>query len=386
MTEMPDKFSFSDPGGSPGDEHQLDDVHTTRIVITHERRPEPPAHFLVPVDSPERSVRVGQEPLAIGRSPESQLALDDLSVSWQHCRVQLRNGELWIDDLGSTNGTFVDGRRIVRPTLVPVGSMLQIGQLQIRHELRHEQAVTEDGEWSSELKAASGYITNLLPEPWLARRIKIHWRFVPCRRLGGDSLGYSALDDDRTAIYLIDVCGHGLRAALHSVSILNVLRQRSLPEDYSDPGAILTRLNRTFPMEAHGGMYFTIWYGVFDVARRRLRFSCGGHPPAIVRAGEPASLQRLWMRRPPIGTFERVVYESEEVEIPPDSFLYVFSDGVFEEWGPRGQMLGLPWLESVLLKQREDLQQEPMRIESALRRETGELRFQDDFTLLVAHL
>jgi sigma-B regulation protein RsbU (phosphoserine phosphatase) len=92
------------------------------------------------------------------------------------------------------------------------------------------------------------------------------------------------------------------------------------------------------------------------------------------------------MRRPPIGTAEQTRYANEEVEIPPDSFLYVFSDGVFEEPGPGGQPLGLSWFEEVLLQQRPELQPEPERIEAALRAATNARRFQDDFTLLVAQV
>jgi serine phosphatase RsbU (regulator of sigma subunit) len=392
MKKKPSESPFTPKSPVPGRERQPERIPDQTVTFTVDstaadrQRPRPAAHFLVPVDSPEHSLRVDQGPVAVGRSSANQLALEDRSVSQQHCVVQLRRGDLWVEDLGSTNGTLVDGRCITGPTLVPVGSMLQVGKVRIRHELRDEQAVADDAEWSGELKAASRYITDLLPEPWSARRVNVQWRFVPCRRLGGDSLGYADLDADHTAIYLIDVCGHGLRAALHSVAILNAIRLHSFPEDYSDPGAILTRLNRTFPMEAHGGMYFTIWYGVLDLPRRRLRFSSGGHPPAILRGPASAAPRRLEMRRPPIGTGEKIVYTSEEVKIPPDSLLYVFSDGVFEEPGPDGQLLGLSWLEEVVLRQRAELQQEPERIEAALRAMTGTSRFQDDFTLLVAQV
>jgi serine phosphatase RsbU (regulator of sigma subunit) len=363
---------------------------TTRMAISNAAkgapRLAPPAHFLVPVDSPERPVRVGVgPPLIVGRSADCGVVLEDRSVSGRHCVVTLREKELWVEDLGSTNGSRIDGKRIEAPTLVPVGSLLQVGNVKIRHELRDEQSVADDAEWSGELKSASRYITDLLPAPGSSPSLAIEWRLVPCRRLGGDSLGYFALDDHRTAIYLVDVCGHGLRAALHSVAILNTLRQRSLPADYSDPGAVLVLLNRAFPMEAHGGMYFTMWYGVVDVARRTLRWSSAGHPPAILREGEAPAVRRLELRRPPIGILETTAYPTHEVALAPDARLYVFSDGVYEELAPDGRILGLDWLEDVLLEQHGPLVHEPERVESALRAATSAPRFQDDFTLLVAH-
>lgn len=350
------------------------------------RRPAPAAHFVVPVESPGHAVLVGSEPVLIGRSSESQLQLDDPATSGRHCQVQIKVTSMWVEDLGSTNGTLVNGRRITGKTLVPVGALLQVGETQLRHELRDERSVAEEAELSSELRSAARYITELLPEPWLDRPVRIGWRLLPCSRLGGDSFGYFALDPDRTAIYLIDVCGHGLRAALHSVSILNTLRQRSFPEDCSDPGAVLSHLNRSFPMESHSGMFFTMWFGVIDRARRQLRYASAGHPPAIVRGGDSATLRRLATTRPPIGTIEGVVYASETAELPADAALYLFSDGVIEEPGREGRPLGLTWLESVLLSPRGDLAKEPERIEAALRSASGTPRFHDDFTLLVAQI
>jgi sigma-B regulation protein RsbU (phosphoserine phosphatase) len=306
--------------------------------------------------------------------------------------VQQSRGVLWVEDLGSTNGTFVNGERVAARATVPVGGVLLVGAVAVRHELRDERAIAEDGELSGELKAAARYITELLPEPWNGRAVDVAWKLEPCRRLGGDALGYQQLDDARVAFYLIDVCGHGMRAALHSVSVLNALRQRTLPDDPADPGAMLTRLGRAFPMEAHAGMFFTIWYGVVDSARRRLRFASAGHPPALLvsgDAGKAGDVQRLALRRPPIGTAPGLVYAGEEVALPHGARLYVYSDGIIEEPGRDGRQLGVGWLERVIREPRaagETLAGEPERIGSALRRETGARRLQDDFTLLVAHV
>jgi sigma-B regulation protein RsbU (phosphoserine phosphatase) len=138
-------------------------------------------------------------------------------------------------------------------------------------------------------------------------------------------------------------------------------------------------------MEAHGGMFFTMWYGVVDVARRTLRWSSAGHPPAILREGDAPAVRRLELRRPPIGILETTAYPTHEVALAPDARLYVFSDGVYEELAPDGRILGLGWLEDVLLEQHGPLVHEPERVESALRAATSAPRFQDDFTLLVAH-
>lgn len=85
------------------------------------------------------------------------------------------------------------------------------------------------------------------------------------------------------AIYLLDVCGHGVGAALLSVSVMNVLRSKSLAGvDFKNPDEVLSGLNSAFDMDKQNGMYFTFWYGVFNSQTRVLEYASGGHPPAIL--------------------------------------------------------------------------------------------------------
>jgi serine phosphatase RsbU (regulator of sigma subunit) len=367
-----------------------DEVQPTLMIVPSQLRSQQSAsataHLLVPVDAPEAAIRVDALPITIGRSPECGLQLNDPGVSGRHCDVRLLKSGLYITDLGSTNGTFVDGKRAAAPTPVPVGALIHVGTVQIRHEVRDDRAIAEEVEWGAELKGAARYITDLLPAPWSAPPFELHWRLTPSRRLGGDSFGYARLVDGCVEIYLIDVCGHGLPAALHSVSILNVLRQRELPIDRTDPGAVLAHLNQAFPMERHSDVYATVWHGIVDPHRRRLRFASAGHPAVLLRAGASASLQRLQMKRPPIGMVEGIAYASAEAELPRDATLWLFSDGVFEEPRADGQPIGLEWLEQEILRSAGPIAAEPARIEEALRRATGARRFQDDFTLLVARI
>jgi two-component system, cell cycle response regulator len=67
-------------------------------------------------------------PCVIGRHPSCQVIIDDPSVSRRHARVYLNNGELWLQDLGSRNGTFIDGRHLETKKLAD-GTLLQIGHL-----------------------------------------------------------------------------------------------------------------------------------------------------------------------------------------------------------------------------------------------------------------
>lgn len=72
-------------------------------------------------------IELPSEQLTIGRSGESGLVIRDDYTSTHHARLMLWNDEWVIQDLDSTNGTFLDGNRVTLPTPVPAGSTVTIG-------------------------------------------------------------------------------------------------------------------------------------------------------------------------------------------------------------------------------------------------------------------
>ncbi|MEX2173937.1 MAG: GAF domain-containing SpoIIE family protein phosphatase [Pirellulaceae bacterium] len=198
-----------------------------------------------------------------------------------------------------------------------------------------------------ELKQAEEYVRGLLPLR-LKGNVATDWWYQPSSQLGGDLFGYHWLTGDRLAMYLFDVAGHGVGAALMSSAIAEPLRRQSLPGcDFNQPDRVLAALNRAFPMEEHAGRFFTIWYGVYDVPSRVLSYSTAGHPPAILidpagsstRIGQPGLL---------VGVDVDATYDVCRHEIAPGSRLYLYSDGVTEATRDDGQLVGMEGLEALL--------------------------------------
>lgn len=308
----------------------------TSLMPAISAEPEPQAnyaHFLVAQNAEIGTIA---HPLSdgvefmIGRTEDADLTLADPGVSSRHASFRLGGGNVTVTDLGSTNGTFVDGRRVVRPTELPIGSRVRVGSTILHHELRDRDELHRQSQVAEDLAAARRYIEALLPEPRLTGPVRTDWTFVPCAALAGDAFGMVDLDDETVALFLIDAAGHGARSALHSVSVINLLRNRSLPNaDFREPASVLARLNDAFPMEQHDGIYFTIWYGVYERRARRLSYGSAGHPAALLLV--PGSKFRsLKTPGPPIGTFEGARYFSAQTEVPRSSRLCIFSDGVYE--------------------------------------------------------
>jgi sigma-B regulation protein RsbU (phosphoserine phosphatase) len=184
---------------------------------------------------------------------------------------------------------------------------------------------------TAELAEAAQYVRGVLPPPLTAPGVTIDWRFAPSTSLGGDGFGYHWLDEDRLAFFLVDVCGHGVGAALLSVSVMNVLRSRTLPDtDFGDPARVLAALGDSFPMERQGGKFFTAWYGIYERGARRLRYASGGHPPALLLTGAPPMTRPLGTGGLVVGALPDQRYTNDAVTLTEPARLYLFSDGVYE--------------------------------------------------------
>jgi sigma-B regulation protein RsbU (phosphoserine phosphatase) len=234
----------------------------------------------------------------------------------------------------------------------------------------------------AELSDAARYVMSILPAPRTATP-KTEWLLVPSTELGGDSFGYHAIDDDHMAFYLLDVCGHGVGAALLSVTVINVLRAAALPKvDFRDPSRLLASLNDAFPMEKQNNMFFTIWYGVYRRSSGELRYATGGHPPAIhLRRrtdGTVASKELITFGGMAIGALPEVEYECSSLRIEPGDRLLILSDGTFEVDGPGGDMLSVVELAAFAAGQSDS----PQAILAWVRSFNGGGALPDDFSFL----
>jgi pSer/pThr/pTyr-binding forkhead associated (FHA) protein len=69
--------------------------------------------------------------VTLGRNPACELVIDDDTVSGQHARLVYRNNQWWIDDLNSTNGTFLNGQRVSTLIVLTSGDSLRLGQIDL---------------------------------------------------------------------------------------------------------------------------------------------------------------------------------------------------------------------------------------------------------------
>jgi phosphoserine phosphatase RsbU/P len=210
---------------------------------------------------------------------------------------------------------------------------------QLSRDLRDQKQILEN-----ELMEAADYVRSLLPLP-MEKPFSIDFEFIPSRQLGGDCFDYYWLDRDYLAIYLMDTAGHGLKATLPSISVLNLLRSRALRNlNYYQPSDVLKALNDTFQMNHQNDKYFTIWYGVYNRVTRQLVYSSAGHPPAILISGSSKNTTEVKLLRTPgmpVGMFPEAKYVDNFCNIEKSSLFYLFSDGIYEIIKSDGELWGL---------------------------------------------
>ena len=234
---------------------------------------------------------------------------------------------------------------------------------------------------AQELSEAADYVRSLLPEPRTSDQVATAWVFQPCSSLGGDSFGYFDIDADHFALFLLDVCNHGIGSALLSVSAMNALVRQTLADvDFRNPVRVLEALNQVFQMEKHNNLYFTLWYGVIQWSSRRLTYSSAGHPPAVLLSG--SDTQTLRARAMPIGTDPDAQFESAETVVPEGARLYVFSDGIYEIQSQAGEEVDLPSFLEILRVPESRSGAKVEEVLQTMARIQGRDQFDDDVSLM----
>lgn len=252
---------------------------------------------------------------------------------------------------------------------------------QLSHDLQHQKQLLE-----AELAEAAEYVCSILPSPLTSPPVTIDSRFVPSRQLGGDGFDYYWLDPDHLAIYLLDVAGHGLRAALPSLSVMNLLKSQALPKiNYYEPSDVLKALNETFQMTQRNDKYFTIWYGVYNRVKRTLVYASAGHPPAVLISANSnlvTQVKRLKTPGLPIGMFPDAEFMDGSCEVEKSSTLYIFSDGIYEINQPDGTIWGLDAFIDLLTEFPRNLQNNLDQIVNSVQDRNPKDYFDDDLSLL----
>jgi phosphoserine phosphatase RsbU/P len=177
------------------------------------------------------------------------------------------------------------------------------------------------------------------------------WRFRPCDELAGDTLNILGLDDTHVVVYVLDVCGHGVRASLQSFALNQDLRPLQNGPNLLSPKEVFERLNVKHPIDMQTGMFFTILYGVLDTKTGDFTFSSAGHPgPILIRQEQDPQI--IETQSYPIGISPDTEYSSQTIRLKSKDKLILYTDGVVEAFSAADKPFGEERLLKTLLRNR----------------------------------
>lgn len=233
-----------------------------------------------------------------------------------------------------------------------VETHLKIRRLQIALEESNARLAKANARMSRDLKAAARIQEAFLPRgmPGVPGT-EFAWICRPCDELGGDGLNAIPLGDGKMGLYILDVSGHGVAAALLSVAISRLLSPPSEPASIlargsatgerpviTPPAEVAADLNRLFPFDSATRQFATLVYGILDTGTGEFRYTSAGHPgPVHLPLGAaPIVLESCGF---PIG-LGNDAYEERSVHLKDGDRLYLYSDGVPEATNVAGDQFG----------------------------------------------
>lgn len=169
---------------------------------------------------------------------------------------------------------------------------------------------------------------------------------MPARAVGGDFYDFIALNDNKLGIVIGDVSDKGLPAALFMALTFSLLRAES--EKGSDPGEILHRVNYYLLRMNALGMFVTLLYGVLDYPSGVLTYARAGHVLPIILDGSGHRICLPMEVGQPLGLFEDVRLDVQEVHLPVGGTALLFTDGLNEAGDEAGREFGFARIVKVL--------------------------------------
>jgi sigma-B regulation protein RsbU (phosphoserine phosphatase) len=186
--------------------------------------------------------------------------------------------------------------------------------------------------------------SSLLPTKGLCHEsVEIAFRFVPFSEVGGDFLDFFRLPDGFIAIYLGDVVGKGLPAAMYAALVTGTLR--GIHKTGTDTASVLARLNERLLQRPLPGRFCSTLYALFNPETRELIFSNAGMPLPLLVSG--TACEQLGEGGLPSGMFPGTAYERNVVQLRPGDCVLFATDGLHELRDPDGIEFGATQMEKV---------------------------------------
>ncbi len=198
---------------------------------------------------------------------------------------------------------------------------------------RYLEAINE------ELDMAKNIQDSLIPiPPPEITGLRLAARYIPTGKIGGDMFDVLLLDDAHAVFFIYDVSGHGVPAAL-ICSMMKILLRQEL-ERSSSPRTVLNRVNQNYRKILKVDNFVTIFLGVLEIASGRFVYTRGGHSYPLVLPYSQEAIFQLDTSGFALGMMDEPLFEEKEVILKTGDRLLLYTDGIYEVFDRRRQMMG----------------------------------------------
>jgi serine phosphatase RsbU (regulator of sigma subunit) len=200
--------------------------------------------------------------------------------------------------------------------------------------------------------------------------------------VAGDLYDFIRFGEGRLGLFIADVSGHGVPAALVASMLKTALTIYGLTCD--SPAGLLKELNRIF-CGRFQEQFITAACAVLDADSQSLTYSAAGHPPLLLWRAGASELRQVEQNGLPLGFRESADYADVALPFAPGDRLAMYTDGVVETENAAGKEFGHEWLGKILALPKSDVN-ECLRqaLSSVLAWRGHENEQNDDFTLVIA--
>ncbi len=166
-------------------------------------------------------------------------------------------------------------------------------------------------------------------------------RYRTTTELGGDFFDILTISNEQVGVFICDVMGHGVRAALVTALIRGLIEE--LMPFAGDPGEFLSQMNESLCAilkQTTTPLFASAFYAVIDVADGVIRYANAGHPSPFHLQRTANKLSRLepqdGRHGPALGVFEKTIYPEADRRLAARDGLILFTDGFYEVEGKNG--------------------------------------------------
>jgi len=269
--------------------------------------------------------------------------------------------------------------------LVRIQTHLQLQQMQKQLEAQntllqqeiHERNLALEQAWNTQLALLPQIETNF-------SGIQLVAKYVPMDKIGGDFYDIVDLKDGKTGIFIADVTGHGVSAALLSSMISGLFR--ILSRGIDSPAKVMHRLNEMFYNKKPLDKFASALYCIYSKEKQSLTYTSAGHPYGYIIRPETRELLTLKQAQ---GTLLGIhsgsegLFQEKTIPLLPGDKVFLYTDGITDIANPQNELFESRELERFLMKKASlSIQELIGEIYAHVLEFSGKEKFEDDITMV----